>query len=304
MKKNKIMKCFYSITIAILLGISAFSQNKGNLKSTTDTIVYWTFPAFDSIADGGNSLNVSKLILRDNSFTAKYVSPYPAGVSTYAISSSGWVGGSGTKYWFVEFNTTQYDSINVSSRQRSSGSGPRDFVVEYSLDASTWNIVNGTTIKCAASGFVAAGSVVKAKLPSECTNKSSVYLRWIMTSDSSCTVGGLVQAIGTSRMDNVYILGKYDPNVGVDKISGCNNKVVLYPNPFNDILSLNFNSQKNNLAYISVFDLTGKTVYKYDCYAKDGINSNSIDLKALAKGVYCLRIDFGNNTESFKIIKQ
>jgi hypothetical protein len=61
----------------------------------------------------------------------------------------------------------------------------------------------------------------------------------------------------------------------------------LFPNPTSGIL----NFSTNETFDISIFDMTGKTVYK----AESIFNGDSINLSSLQKGVYTARI----NSESF-----
>jgi hypothetical protein len=78
----------------------------------------------------------------------------------------------------------------------------------------------------------------------------------------------------------------------------------VFPNPFDNSLNLTFNANSDDITNISVFDAAGKAVFKSDYIAKEGFNSNSIDLKTLPSGVYYLKFDSGNKSENFKIMKQ
>jgi hypothetical protein len=156
----------------------------GTASSGIDTIVYWNFPStsLDQVADGGLPVNLTKTISRESAFAGTY--SYPGGSPSQAISSTTWDSGNGVKFWQAEFSTWLYDSIRFSSKQYSSSTGPRDFTVQYSLDGSVWSAVAGTTVKCAAS-WAASGRLNNILLPAACYSKNSIYLRWIMTSDSS-----------------------------------------------------------------------------------------------------------------------
>jgi hypothetical protein len=78
----------------------------------------------------------------------------------------------------------------------------------------------------------------------------------------------------------------------------------VFPNPFDGVLNLTYNSIDNLPANVSVFDATGKTVYKTEINSTEGFNSNSIDLKILKDGIYYLKLENGDKTENFKLLKK
>ncbi|MEZ5109768.1 MAG: hypothetical protein R2829_12480 [Bacteroidia bacterium] len=76
-------------------------------------------------------------------------------------------------------NTQNYFDLTVSSKQRSSNTGPRDFKLQYKIGAGgTWTDVSGATVTVA--NDFTSGVLSNVALPAECDNQSSVYLRWIV----------------------------------------------------------------------------------------------------------------------------
>ncbi|MFN3908110.1 MAG: M14 family zinc carboxypeptidase [Flavobacterium sp.] len=167
-----------------------------------ESLVEWRFNANNTTATSGISANTTKTISKSSSFgTTSYVAN--------AISSTGWNSGSGTKAWVVEFSTTGRNNITVSSVQRSSTSGPKDFKLQYRIGTGSWIDVPAGNIMCA-DNFT-AGLLVNVPLPAACNNQSSVSLRWIMTSNTSVAGGSnIVQSAGTSRIDDIVIKGTPD----------------------------------------------------------------------------------------------
>jgi len=77
-------------------------------------------------------------------------------------------------------------------------------------------------------------------------------------------------------------------NVGLNnEIENSNlNKVIIYPNPTNGLLSI---SSSQTISNINVFDITGKLVY---CKQNDVKQSNTeIDLSALSNGIYLINVE-------------
>jgi hypothetical protein len=118
----------------------------------------------------------------------------------------------------VELNTTGYDYLKVSSAQRSTSTGPRDFRLEYKVGAGgTWTPLTDT-IKVA-NDFI-SGVVNNLSLPTTCSNQSSVYLRWITLTTIS-TSGG--SATGQNRIDEISVTGvtnSYVSGLGNISVSG------------------------------------------------------------------------------------
>lgn len=222
---------------------------------TTD-LVYWDFPNSpdDATADGGILANVSATISTQGGTSAI---TYSAGATTEAASATGWDGGNGTKYWEINFDATNYYSLAFSSKQRSSGTGPRDFKVQYKIGSGgTWTDVTGGAVTVG--NDFTTGVLTDIALPTACDNQSSVYLRWIMTSNTS--VGnGTVASTGTSRMDDLFVTG--------------------YEGDF----VVNNQSEAGLFYYVTL--LSPSTTYYYRVRATDGVltsdNSNVINLTTL-----------------------
>jgi hypothetical protein len=181
------------------------------LALTPSNVVTWTFVPYSLTSDGGNANNTGANVRTLNTVggTAAIIT---AGASpNIAASAMGWDSGSGTKYWQVSnINTTGMYDLTLSSDQQSSGTGPKDFKVQYKLGAGgTWLDVPGGAITIASSGSLT--SLTDLALPAACANQSSVYIRWIMTSNlrfDQTTPGNTVASGGTSRMTHIFVKGK------------------------------------------------------------------------------------------------
>lgn len=141
-------------------------------------------------------------------------------------TSGYWVGqnfhsGSGAKYWKVGFKTTGYQNIKVESHQAGAQAqfnekyAPRDFKLQYSLDNSSWTDVSVVpALQLVAYGTQgntwSGGALSNVSLPGAANNHGSVYLRWIMTSNTAIP-GGSVLPVGQAEIDNIHITGDEIP---------------------------------------------------------------------------------------------
>jgi hypothetical protein len=247
-----------------------------------DTLVWWNFPNVkdDTLADGGIPANLTKLISREAGFTG--ANSYTTGASSYCISTTGWNVSANPNYWKVEFTTWLYDSIRVSSKQRASSTGPRKFRLDYSLDGASWTAVTGGVVSVA-NNFT-TGVLNKVLLPNDVNSQPSVYLRWISISDTAVNGTDTISPAGTSRIDDIYITGRYNPILGVN----CADKVSLdasvYPNPASDAINVRMTESAD--IKLELFSITGVSVLEENFTG----NQYRMNLSDLAPGLYMLRI--------------
>jgi len=254
-----------------------------------EVIVFWNFPnnPDDQIADGGIVDNLGALISREPSFSGSY-NITTAGVTNQAISTTGWNDGDGLKYWQISFTSAifsaVYDSLKLSSKQRSSDTGPRDFKVQYSLDNMSWTDIPGGDIVVANNWT--SGVLNKLEIPKACWGQPQVSIRWIMTSNTS-TNASTVASAGTSRIDDIYVKGKLFTGVYVDinqvqiipEVD-----VVVYPNPARDVI--NIASKSDKLVDVDLFDIRGLNMT-----SMKNVNPNlSVDVSSYPAGIYILSI--------------
>jgi len=75
-----------------------------------------------------------------------------------------------------------------------------------------------------------------------------------------------------------------------------NKSISIYPNPFKNIVFIS----TNNVGYVEIFDVFGRTVY----YSEINIGINEISTSYFLKGIYFIKIHQKDNSiNSFKIIK-
>lgn len=270
-----IMKRFLFFALLLTAGFS-YGQ--------TDTIVKWTFPnnPDDSLADGGLPMNANSIITSwggTNTINYTYT-----GATTYSARATGWNAGNGVKYWQVFFATTGHVSMKLSSKQRSSGTGPRDFKIQYRLSVlDSWTDVPSATVNDTDNWT--KGVLTNIDLPSACDDQDSVYLSWIMTSDIS-TNGGTVAAGGSSRIDDILITGTI--LVGVASYT-LQPDVKIIQNANADAITLLMNESAEA---VQIFDMLGNMVF-----SNGNTDPNtSINTSKFENGIYIINIFFKDNS--------
>lgn len=168
-------------------------------------IVGWNFEDSNVTADEGIAANASKTITTNSTGTVSYTAG-SGGTGTYAIRNTGWDSGNDTKAWQIEFSTLGYNTITLSSKQRSSSTGPKEFKVQYKTTGASWIDIPSSNITVA-DNFT-SGVLNNLALPAETDNQPSVSVRWVMRSNTPVSSGTSVVSGGASRIDDIVVNGK------------------------------------------------------------------------------------------------
>lgn len=133
----------------------------------------------------------------------------------------------------------------------------------------------GADSRCTGNGTSALFAFVKVAQPTDVFGSPS-FLVSVRTGSSD----------GVEPIDELQTLfdAENTCSLGINDVENFNFKVLLYPNPANDILHLELidNSEKSELVIISV---TGSVVYK-----NQFVNNTEVDVTQLQKGVYFVKI--------------
>ncbi|WP_051775520.1 Ig-like domain-containing protein [Paenibacillus tyrfis] len=160
-----------------------------------------------SFTTAGLSENLNKQITTTGAAITGFTSGGPGSIQV--DSANNWtVQG----YWKASFATNGYSNITISSKQYSSGTGPKNFKLQYSLDGSTWKDVAGgaTTV---GNATWAGGVLDKVQLPADANDQSLVHVKWLLVNDESARNGtgsytnDKIAATGTSRIADVVVEG-------------------------------------------------------------------------------------------------
>jgi hypothetical protein len=168
-------------------------------------------------ADAGSTANANTAALSISGANFGGWVTGAGGTGTFAASSNTWT--AANAYWQVSINTEGFTNMSVSSKMAGSNTGPRNFEVDYSLDAVSWTAVAGSAITVGpTNNSFQSGVLVNVALPADCDNQPSVYIRWRRVGNVSVN-GGTLASGGTNRFDDVVISGRPVPS-GTGDASG------------------------------------------------------------------------------------
>lgn len=95
----------------------------------------------------------------------------------------------------------------------------------------------------------------------------------------------------------------FDDNTSVTELNDFPLNVEISPNPAKEKIKLSINSEVNSKAVFQLINQEGKINIISSKQINQGNNINFIDVSELDKGIYFLKIEINNRTETFKIIK-
>lgn len=258
------------ITLLLTLSLAgAYSQT---------VIVEWNFPdnSADVIADGGIEDNLTREISTEGGTSAI---DFKTGYTGKAAQASGWDNGNGLKCWVIEFTTTGYDQLTISSLQISGGTnpGPRDFIIQFRIGQDgSWEDVPGSEIVTANDWTTAV--IDNLAIPAECADQDLVYLRWVMTSDTN-SVGGIVEPTGISKIDNIVVLGQSASGLADHPMHAFS----VYPNPAHDRIFIQGETENTE---VSLTDISGRLHFRQAITR----NNQGLDISFLPEGLYFIRL--------------
>jgi alkaline phosphatase D len=77
----------------------------------------------------------------------------------------------------------------------------------------------------------------------------------------------------------------------------------VYPNPSMDYVTIQFNNNTYGNVKISVCDVTGKSIYEFNDVMEQGITKHYINSASFSKGIYFIKIETVDNSETIKFVK-
>lgn len=126
--------------------------------------------------------------------------------SEKSIRYQGWDKGKGKKAWVASLSTKGLKDITLSSQQKSSSTGPRDFKVQISTDRTHWKDIDKGKLVLSTS-YKSSGSLDDTPLPVEADNQEQLYIRWVVNSNTSVSDSSIGKN-GSSRIKDIVVKGK------------------------------------------------------------------------------------------------
>lgn len=107
--------------------------------------------------------------------------------------------------------------------------------------------------------------------------------------------------------NNNLLLARYNNNLLTDNstFDTSTSNVKVYPNPFVDKLNIEFfNKTNSNFLNYTIYDITGKTIFKSQKKISFGLNTITLNLSEnIKKGYYLLNLEADSYSETIKLVK-
>ncbi len=89
----------------------------------------------------------------------------------------------------------------------------------------------------------------------------------------------------------------------IDELNNIGLNIDVYPNPTPNILHIKWSSEifENENVSIQLLDMSGKILYAEEMTTQSQINS--INLNSFNRSIYLLKINYKNQTKTYKIVK-
>jgi len=263
--------------------------------SAQETLTGWTFPAIS----GADSLNANLGTTQNMTYDIRFqwvLTPttdstlntitFVNGATTFAAATTGWDNGADIKFWSIKFKANNYNNFKVSSKQRSDATnpGPRDFKLQWRLSSGTYADIPGGTVTLGSDWTT--GVITDLPVPITDQGTSSIYIRWIMSTNTDIN-GGTVAATGQSMIDDILVTGV--STSGQNEIL-YTNRLKLFPSPNNGTFTL---SSTEPLDIMTISDQAGKTIY----IKSNPLQNQQVSIPGAKSGVYFLKVRFSGSDQ-------
>jgi hypothetical protein len=196
-------KKWISVAVTAVMLLAMLTPLNASANTEPVSLVKWDFSNGNLNATSGIAENLDKTLSINGGpeIAASYVAGPTTGINV--PNASKWT--ANPSFWKITLSTKGYENIKLSSKQKGSNTGPKDFKAQYSLDDTTWIDIPDAVITVANDEFI-SGVLADVSLPTEANNQDVVYVRWLKNSDVSIN-GGTVASTGTNRMGEIELKG-------------------------------------------------------------------------------------------------
>ena len=112
-----------------------------------------------------------------------------------------------------------------------------------------------------------------------------------------------VDVIRNGYLNNTTPCGTPFYYSGIKSTSGfADFSVNIFPNPANNNLTIELNSDKNTSVSVKVTDINGRVYLSENIPVNSGMNKSSMDISALSSGIYFVSIDNGEIVTNKKLV--
>jgi|GEM_PF-2121073 len=129
---------------------------------------------------------------------------------------------------------------------------------------------------------------------------------YVMARDVTIVTTGACFGTGIDKVTAHYISDCGDLGISFYQKTNQNiSDINVYPNPFEQSFSIDFNLKGDMDVSYLIYDLSGRIAFQKEKQAlSEGEHTEKIDLSTCSQGFYILSVQMGNNTNTYSIIKQ
>ena len=195
------------------------------------------------------------------------------------------------------FDLTNFSDVNLDFEQRYKKFNYDETFIEFSTDnGATWPSslsmqLNSQVI----TNDPSVQELVSLDISSYVGNQSGVKLRFRWKSDPSSSTNPNVEGSGYGWMIDDLRITVPTILTSVIETQDFKTAVKVYPNPTNENITISINNFTGNIQ-TKVYDLIGNRLQT--------TNKTTISLRDYARGIYLLKVAYGDRVEEVKVIKQ
>lgn len=152
---------------------------------------------------------------------------------------------------------------------------------------------------------VSSGDFVKITDFSNGTVFESGLFGTSVPADVVCNSGNVLvmfKSLSSSPTEEGWSITYSSVPAGIDESSTGINNLLVYPNPAKDILNISFNAENEQNMKIELVNITGQILYSENINYNMDIFKGTINISALPKGIYVLKITSNLGVASKKIV--
>ena len=196
--KKRVLAIVLALALVLtgIMPVPVIHASEGEAKGYK--LVNMSFTEAKTLPYTDNSTGVEAVLQRDCQVTT--------GDATKSLNSNQWDNDETDRYWLVSFSTKNFENLSFNVSLRSSGTGPRDFKIQYSTDGE--NFIELSEIITLTSTFKGIEPIA---LPPASGDREKVYIRVLRASTKAVSLkDGEEQEVvstGVSNINNIVVTG-------------------------------------------------------------------------------------------------
>jgi hypothetical protein len=91
---------------------------------------------------------------------------------------------------------------------------------------------------------------------------------------------------------------------GIGEQQQTNNSLAVFPNPFDNFVTIRFYADNQSEGIINVYNMQGKIISSVNLKLQNGLNEKKIEMSGFASGIYLIKLISGDKMQYVKVIKK